>query len=565
MQSRRDLPWRLLCLGTAALGLAACSVLPKPLSDAERLDEAQADRLAMFADQDPLRHPLTLNEAFDRAIKYNLDARVKAMEAAVALQDLDLANFDMLPKVAFNGAGTTRSNTDASRSVAVTGPTAGQQSLVTSTSTDRSRLFGDLTMSWNVLDFGVSYYSARQAADRTLIAEERRRKVLQGLLQDVRQAFWRAAAADRLSGKVKESIQAAEAALPSARKVETEGLKSPIDSLRYQKALLDLLRQLEGVQQILETSKIELAQLINLPPGQRYRTSVPGPRAMHLPPLPMSPNRMEETALLLNPDIRELSYERRITAAESRKALLRLLPSLNLATGPHWDSNSFLYRNQWVQGAAYINGYLNSALLAPTTIRRAENTEFLTDLRRQAVSMAVLTKLHIAAQQYLAASKEYRRSAELSDVDQRIYQQTANRVATDAQGELEKVMAQVSALYSELRSYQSFALAQAAIGRLYAALGVDDLPGGRGEVLSVLGLNEAVKIAMRERADQDAAQKKPSGPGPQAAVTEPGAVIRTQVPTQSDLTPADTVANVLASALASASPADQRAAGTSAH
>jgi outer membrane protein, multidrug efflux system len=86
-------------------------------------------------------------------------------------------------------------------------------------------------------------------------------------VEDVRRAYWRAASAERLNAKVRASIRAAEAALPSARRVESEGLRSPVDALRYQKALLDLLRQLEGVQSVLETSKTELASLINLPPG----------------------------------------------------------------------------------------------------------------------------------------------------------------------------------------------------------------------------------------------------------------------------------------------------------
>ena len=525
-------------MALAALGTAGCAAVPTPLTDAERIEEAQADQLAMFADQAPLRHPLTLREAFDRAIKYNLDARVKAMELAVATQDLDLANFDMLPKIAYNAAATTRSNQDASSSVSVL---TNQQTLEPSTSTDRTVGMADLTLSWNVLDFGVSYFNARQAADRILIADERKRKVLQGLLQDVRRAYWRAAAADRLSMRVRESIRAAEAALPTARRVETEGLKSPVDSLRYQKALLDLLRQLEGVQQVLETSKIELASLINLPPGARYRIALPGPRAMSLPALPMTVARMEETALLLNPDIRESSYNRRITRAESRKALLRLLPSFNLTAGPHWNSNSFLFHNQWVAGAAYLNGYLNSLLLAPTTIRRAENTEVLADTQRQAISMAVLTKLHIAAQQYMAATKEYRRSAELADVDGRLYQQIENRVASDAQGELERVSAQVSSLYSDLRKYQSYADAQAAIGRLYAALGVDEFPGHR-EVLTVLGLTEAVQVAMRNHAAPAAAQSDQELPQPEpqaqptAATGEAGGVMR-DVPAIARATP----------------------------
>lgn len=516
----------------AALALAGCTVVPKPLTVEERTEEAQSDRLSMFADQDPLQQPLTLRGAFDRAVRYNLDARVKAMEAAVALEDLDLANYDMLPKIAINAAAVTRSNTEASSSQSVL---TGQQSLEPSTSTDRSRVFGDLTLSWNLLDFGVSYFNARQAADRTLIAEERRRRVLQGLLQDVRRAYWRAASAERLADKVRDSIRAAEAALPTARRVETEGLRSPLDSLRYQKALLDLLRQLESVQAILQVSRTELASLIGLPPGSRFRIAAPRTTTRQLPPLPMSIPRMEETALLLNPDIRELSYERRISAAESRKALLRLLPGLNLTAGPHYDSNSFLVNNQWVAAAAYLNGYLNTLITAPTVIRRAENAEILTDTRRQAVSMAVLAKLHIAREQYLAATKEYRRSAELSDVDQRLYQQVSNQVATDAQGELEKVSAQVSALYSELRAYQSFAEAQAAIGRLYEALGLDQFPE-RVEVLSVMGLNEAIKMALRERAE-----RKPESagvtaePAPAVPVSQAPMAVR---PTADSSTPA---------------------------
>ena len=513
-QAKRDQFGRFLCLGVAVLAMAGCTVIPMPLSDPERIAEAQADRLAMFADQEPLTRPLTLREAFDRAIKYNLDARVKAMEAAVALQDLDLANYEMLPKIAVNAAGVTRDNTEASSSTSIL---TNQQSLEPSTSTDRTRAFGDLTLSWNILDFGVSYFNARQAADRTLIAEERRRKVVQGLLQDVRRAYWRAAAAERLSAKLKQSIRAAEAALPSAQRVESEGLRSPLDALRYQKALLDLLRQLESVQWVLEGSKTELAALINLPPGQRYRIAATSGRGLRLPPLPMSIMRMEETALLLNPDIREQSYERRITAAETRKAILRLLPGLNLTAGPHFDTNSFLVNNHWVAAAAYLNGYLNNLITAPTVIRRSENAEILSDVRRQAISMAVLTKLHIAAEQYQAATKEYRRASQLSDVDQRLYQQISNRVATDAQGELEKVSAQVSALYSELRSYQSFAEAQAAIGRLYAALGIDQFPD-RTEVLTVLGLNEAITLALRERA-KDAPAEEP--PAPPVAATVP--------------------------------------------
>ncbi|WP_185076739.1 TolC family protein, partial [Pseudomonas frederiksbergensis] len=74
----------------------------------------------------------------------------------------------------------------------------GTQSLEPSTSQDRERRVGDLTMVWNVLDFGVSYISAKQQGDQRLIVQERRRKVINTIVQDVRSAYWRAVAAERL-------------------------------------------------------------------------------------------------------------------------------------------------------------------------------------------------------------------------------------------------------------------------------------------------------------------------------------------------------------------------------
>src|SRR5690348_1462459 len=95
----RRMPVRLLLSGAAGLLLASCIVQPHPLTDAERGAEAAADRQAMFAGQEPLTHPLTLSEAYARALKYNLDRRVKLMEQAIAYDGLTAGNYDLLPKL----------------------------------------------------------------------------------------------------------------------------------------------------------------------------------------------------------------------------------------------------------------------------------------------------------------------------------------------------------------------------------------------------------------------------------------------------------------------------------
>lgn len=506
-----------------AFVLGGCAILPNALTDEERVAQARLDMTAAFAGQQALTRPLTLDDAFARALAYNLDQRAKLMEEAVARSDVDLANIDLLPKVLANAGYTDRNNVEASSSTSVL---TGRQSLEPSTSSDQIRRFADLTLSWNVLDFGVSYFAARQQADRTLIVEEQRRRVVHQIFQDVRRSFWRAAAAQLLASEVRSTIAASEAALESGRKLESEGLRSPADALRYQKAMLDLLRQLEPIERQLAASKIELAALINLPPGTKFSLAIPRRMAVERLQVPVS--QMEEIALLRNPDLREASYQTRISADETRKAFVRMLPGISINYGRNWDSNSFLVNNYWAIGAARLSWNVVNLIYAPYQINRGKSFEALADLKRQALSVTVLARLHIAYQQYIAASREYRWAAQLADVDRRLYQQIANRTATDAQGELEKVSAQVSAVFSDVRRYQAYADMQAALGRLYATIGLDPLPG-RNDVLDLASLSQSVRAAMAEADKEGLLRTSKSDPVPEskpeqsAAATEPRA------------------------------------------
>jgi len=207
--------------------------------------------------------------------------------------------------------------------------------------------------------------------------------------------------------------------------------------------------------------------------------------------------KMEETALVFNPEVREQSYQTRISADEVRKALLQMLPGFTLSVNPNYDSNTFLVHHGWVTASAQLSGYLSNLLTAPVRIRRADETDELSARRRQAISMATLAKLYIAYQQYLSDAAEYRYAAELADVDDRLYQQIANRTATDVQGDLERVSAQVSAVFSALRRYQSYAETQAALGRLYAALGIDPGPGPVAQ-LDIAGVERDVSHALAQ-------------------------------------------------------------------
>jgi multidrug efflux system outer membrane protein len=101
---------RLAGLVMVSVCLGGCAFVPHPLTDAERAAEANSDLADVFAPQEPLTHALTLEEAFARAIAYNLDERVKLMERSVAERDFEISKFDMLPKVIATAGASTRDN-----------------------------------------------------------------------------------------------------------------------------------------------------------------------------------------------------------------------------------------------------------------------------------------------------------------------------------------------------------------------------------------------------------------------------------------------------------------------
>jgi outer membrane protein TolC len=483
MSSIHRHPPRTLLAALIVAGLAGCAIQPHPLTADERQATVQADRAAMAQQQEPVQGPVTLEEAMARAIKYNLDHRLKLMEAAVSQRQLDLSRTDLLPKLTAAAGYSTRSNDLASSSRSVL---RGQQSLEPSTSSDRDHFTGDLTLSWNVLDFGVSYYGARQQADRVLVAEERRRKVLHLLMQQTRQAWWQAAGAQLLEGKIEPVLDLARRALDDSRKVEVEKLRSPLEALNYQRQLLDIVRQLEAVRDELAQAKPRLASIMNLEPGQPFTVAVPG--AMQVPRISLPAAGMEEAALLRRPELVEAEYNERIGVLETRKALSRLLPGLEIDLGTHYDNNSFLWNKQWSDAGLRVSWNLFNLFSADKIRGLAQAQLDVARQQRLALNMAVLTQVHVARLDYLGRLKQYELTDDLNKVEQRILHYTRNASTANAQGKLEEVRAAAAAMMSELRLYQNYGALQGAYGQLIATLGLDPLPDSvSGHDLKTLG------------------------------------------------------------------------------
>lgn len=457
------------------LALGGCAVAPVPLTVQEKAATLASDRAAMYKDQEALKGDLVLEEAMARAVKYNLDNRLKLMEEALALGQLDVARYDMLPRLTAAAGYTNRNNFLVSDSKDVT---TGLPLLSNATSQDKRHQTYDLTATWNVLDFGVSYFQAHQQADRVLIMQERRRKTVQALMQQVRQAYWQAVGAQELEIRVEPLLKQVQQALDDSDRVQQEKLRPPLEVLNYQKALIDLVRQLEAIRDELAQAKPRLAALMNLQPGTPFHLKTP--TDLPLPTVKDSLAQMEDKALMQRPDIAEASLQERVGANEVKKAIARLLPGIELNFGPHYDSNSFLHNHNWTEGGMRITWNLLNLITGPMQKKVAEQQVDIAQAQRLALDMAVLTQVHVSWRDFSGRKRQYELAQRLFDIDRKINDQTMTGAANDAQSRLNAIRSGASEMMADYRRYQNYAALQASYGQLLATLGVDPLPEAVG-------------------------------------------------------------------------------------
>lgn len=478
MKSSSNIPLKTLVVSiVAALFAAGCAVTPKPVTESEVRDRVQNDQFRIYASQEQILGPITFSNALARSLKYNLDYRLKLMESALNTGLAEVARFDMLPNLLVSAGYTQRNNITGSRSFNIVNGEAIDSNPPSYTGgQEKDRRLASAEFSWSALDFGVGYYRARQAADQYLIAEERRRRVVQNILQDMRSAYWRAVGAQRMARDAEHLLDRVRSALERSRKAEAAGLLPAKEALQYQRMLLDALTLLTARRQELELAKRELAALMNVTPGSSF--TLADEAEPPLPQMPVNIAELEELALINRPELRQEDYQTRITAAEARKQLLYLLPNLSLNIGMQYDSNKYLYKSDWIDASTRVTWNLFKALSINAHEAAHEGQVKVDDLRRMALSMAILTQVRVSIERYRLALNDFDIAKESLAVDQRAAAYARAALTSRVDSELELIRTETRAINSEFQRHAAYAAAQNAFGRIYNSVGLEVVPEG---------------------------------------------------------------------------------------
>lgn len=464
-----------ICYGKAASALvltvmfSGCAVVPSPLTETELSNLASEKLERVTAGQEPIHGAVDLYEAMARALKYNLDYRVEVYETALRSAQLDLSHYKLLPKIVGNAGFPHRNNFDASSSF----------NLVTNTpnfgaSTSREKEYRErgLEISWDILDFGLSFVRARQTADRVLIAEETKRKVINRVIEDVRTAYWRAVSADRLIARLRRLEGRTRRALANARSLAKERQTSPITALTYERELVEIKRTVQELQRDLTVAKSQLAALMNVEPGKDFRLRLPRRYRGGLR-LKASPRDMVWAALQNRPELRDVAYRQRINMHEADAALLELLPSFRLYASTNYDSNRFLLNNHWFGWGAKAAWHLIKVVEYPAKRDVIKSQDELLDQCALALTMAIMTQVHVSRVRFYHYARELATAREYHGVQRRLVENMRVESAAGRISEQTLLREEMNTLVAEVKYDVAYAGLQNVYANVYASIGLD--------------------------------------------------------------------------------------------
>lgn len=457
---------------TVLLVVAGCgSLKPNPITPEENALRVSNDRKTIASKYVPLNGPLSLSEAIARALKYNYDAQLAKAEISMQERQLDLALSQMLPRLAANAGIDTRNNYNAAESVSVL---TQQPSLAYSYSTQPTYSTGDLTLTWNALDLGLSYFQAKQQGYRALIAVERRRKVIDNIVRSTASAYWRAASAAELLPKIEPMLKTARDILAASRAASAQNLQSPLQLLDFQQNMVVVLSELERIRNDLATAHIELATLIDIPPEQEVTFTVP-PDALE-PTFAINNHQLEDVGLAMRPELRIEVYQQKIDQQDVYKEILKMLPGVGVIAGFNYNSNNLLYNNTWGEISARITFNLFSMIQGPKAIAVAKNAVELSNERRVALSVAVLSQINLAVVDYSNSLDAYRTAKEVDAVGQQIGRVANDVTVAGAQSEADRIRRQLTTLTTRITRDRAKVKAFSSLAGIYSATGLDLVP-----------------------------------------------------------------------------------------
>lgn len=450
----------------------------------EREELAVADLEWLEACPPDLSEPLTLDDMIEIALRANLDLFVKQQEYLIQEDEVEKLRFALLPQMNFDYANTMRSQNTAATSVFVN-PPPGTPPPLYQIGSPRHSITWDLGILWNVIDCGITYFRSRQQEDKANIQAYEYGRIKNSIILQIVSNYWRAVAfkqaLDRSNILLPEMLQQTErlnAELADrAYLTKDQGLAKLV--YFYQREIQvrgfndrnDSSDPTQGFEKEYENALLNLAQLMQLPPGVPFEIFIPEgqlPYDLELPPV----QDLFNVALVNRPELYEKDLDYQINADDVTIALLETLPGVQLFNTKFHDNNPFLLHNNWYLAGVRVAKNLLDLPQNMMDYAIARHSEELDIRNRLLLSEGVITQVSISYLLYAQNRDQYLLAKKVAEANQRIANLFDLESAVGRKSKLEALQARIDTALAYNNMAKIYAELQANLEQLNNAIGI---------------------------------------------------------------------------------------------
>lgn len=472
------------------LSISSCIVRPDKLTQQQASNNAQ--RLISYIDNNTLPEKyLSLYEVLAIGLSRNLEQRAQQMKMGLLSQHTELSEKGMLPRAAFAAGFQGRNNFNGIISTS-------DGTLVDSNDQANNNQFGELAVTWNILDFGVSYYKTKQSLNDKKVLAEIRRKSIQQLSHDIETAYWYSAMQQHFNHTLKSEVSAANEVLNVKEKSHRNASTSELEALIEMQKLVTQLRQHKYK---LDQSRTRISQFLGVQPDLPFKLATDFSQKILRPEeIKIEHRVLLHKAFTHHPEIKKSFYENKNSEHELKKAWLRFFPGIEFNLGyQHRDEDS-LQHQQWSDWGSQISWNLIELIKSPSRIRIIKGTRQINELESMALSLTIAAKLYITEQQYFSHYATHQYQLRNALLHQKLKDRFTKKANINKNSQYYRLINyRLKALMAEIEKYAAFVEMKLSLSQLYAAIGIDLLP--KTDLLLMQDyqlLADTIKIQMQE-------------------------------------------------------------------
>lgn len=411
------------------VSLTGCEKLYKVDLVEQRRNNLEAD-LSFLKPREVMHFPdpLSLDEVVRIGLENNLDMRIGRMMEEISNENALSEKLKMLPR--FNVGGRIMHRSEFMRREYVDQAT-GEVTLSNSVSQDKTQKTLDLTLSWNILDFGLSFFRARQSALTSEIRQMERLRQEQVLALDIAGAYWKSVLAEHDLEYIQEIEENMRSYIRDADELVDQKRLDPIVAKEMQKQLMNLTISASDLQADISGIRIELARMMGLTPTTKFSFSDTDDFETLVDALPESgdldPKKLEMISLRNRPELYTADLKHQVQRDEARAALVSMFPGISFSGGYHYDADSYLVDPDWFSlGVDLMSNLLELPSQYVNWNAQKKTTEMIR-IQRLLLTAGIIAQVHVALHDYHIKERHFRLQDESYRISKELFEMSAER------------------------------------------------------------------------------------------------------------------------------------------